>query len=102
MSYQFYNANVKGNFVNDCVVRAVSTAESKSWNETYQELSKLAEVQGILLDDVNFVEPLLDARYERSCHKSKKVGEFAEENTEGTYLVTMAGHITCIIDRRGD
>ena len=98
MSYKFYNANVKGKFVNDCVIRAVSTAESKSWNETYKELSELAEEQGILLDDVNFVEPLLDSRYERVCHKNKLVGDFAEEYVDGVYLVTMAGHITCIIE----
>jgi len=26
------------------------------------------------------------------------VGEFAEEFNQGVYLVTMNGHITCIID----
>lgn len=96
--YRYYNANAKGKFVNDCVIRAISTAERKTWNETYEELSGIAKEQGILLDDVNFVDPLLDSRYERMCYKNKYVGDFVEEHKEGTYLITMGGHITCCID----
>lgn len=98
MSYKFYNANAKGRFTNDCVIRAISLAEDKTWNETYHELSKIAQRNGIILDDVNFVEPLLDSRYERICFEEKYVGEFMEEHPNGTYLVTMKGHITCVID----
>lgn len=96
--YKFYNANAKGNFVNDCVVRAVSVAEGKSWNETYEELSYIAKNKGILLDDVNFVEPLLDSRYIRECYHSTTVGEFVNHHTDGTFLITMNGHITCCIN----
>ena len=64
--WKYYNANSKGNFVNDCVVRAISVAESKSWDNTYEELSDLAQSEGILLDDVNFVENYLDKRYSRA------------------------------------
>ena len=31
--YKYYNANIHGNFVNDCVIRAISTAEDKSWSD---------------------------------------------------------------------
>lgn len=96
--YKFYNANVHGNFVNDCVVRAISVAECKTWDETYDELSELAQDDGILLDDVNFVEGYLDSKYKRVPHYSKTVGEFAEEFPTGTYLVTMPGHITVVIN----
>lgn len=96
--YKYYNANSNGNFVNDCVVRSISTAENKTWGETYDELSRIAKRNGILLDDVNFVEPLLDYRYDRTKFYANTVGEFAEEHPRGTYLVTMQGHITAIID----
>ena len=96
--WKYYNANVKSNFVNDCVVRAISKAEGKTWDEAYEELSDLAQEKGILLDDVNFVEPLLDSKYERVCYKNKYVGDFIMENSKGTYLITMFGHITCSID----
>ena len=94
--WRYYNANSKGNFVNDCVVRAISVAEGKSWDKTYEELSDIAQSEGILLDDVNFVENYLDKRYPRACHYSKTVGEFLNEHTHGVYLVTMQGHITVI------
>jgi hypothetical protein len=96
--YKFYNANVKGNFVNDCVIRAISVAEGKSWDKTYEELSDIAQEEGILLDDVNFVEKYLDKRYKRVPHCAKTVGEFIEEFPRGIYLITMRGHITVVID----
>ena len=98
MTYKFFNANARGKFVNDCVIRAISVAEGKTWDETYEELSSIAQKKGIILDDVNFVEPLLDSRYKRECFEEKYVGEFAEEHTKGIYLITMNGHITCCID----
>lgn len=94
--WRYYNANVKGNHVNDCVVRSISVAENKTWDETYKELSEIARKEGILLDDVTFVERYLDKRYKRACHYSKTVGEFLDEHSKGTYLITMQGHITVI------
>lgn len=96
--YRFLNTNAKGNFVNDCVIRAISVAQHKSWDETYEELSDIAQKEGILLDDVDFVENYLDKRYRRTCHYSKTVGQFLEEHPIGIYLITMAGHITVIVD----
>lgn len=98
MSYKFYNANVLGKFHNDCTVRAISLAEGKTWDETYKELSIIAQRNGIILDDVNFIEPLLDSRYDRVDFNEKYVGEFAREHPKGVYLITMNGHITCCID----
>lgn len=97
--YRYYNANIHNKFVNDCVVRAISTAEDKSWSETYDDLSRIAKNNGILLDDVNFVEPLLDYRYDRvDTSLDELVGDFVERCDEGTYLVTMPNHITTVIN----
>ena len=83
--WKYYNANVLGHSVNDCVVRAISKAQGKTWDETYEELSDIAQLEGILLDDVNFVEEYLDKRYKRTSHNSKTVGEIAKEHKRGTY-----------------
>lgn len=96
--YRFYNANAKNRFVNDCTIRAISLAEGKSWQETYEELSYIAGKNGIILDDVDFIEPLLDSRYKRMCFNDRSIGEFVNSHTYGTYLLTMNGHITCCID----
>lgn len=95
MGYKHYNANANGNYVNDCVIRSISVAENKSWEDTYDELSRIAKRNGILLDDVNFVEPLLDYRYNRvQTYPNESVGEFAKRHPYGIYLITMNGHIT--------
>lgn len=96
--YQYYNANPLKNRVSDCVIRAISVAERKTWDETYRELSKLAQKDGILLDDVDFVEPLLDKRYRRICCKDMYVRDFVDSHPYGTYLITMNGHITCCMN----
>lgn len=96
--YKFFNKNNRGNFVNDCVVRAIATAEHTTWDEAYDRLSDLAQYEGTLLDDVDFVEGYLDSKYPRVSHYSKTVGEFAAECPYGIYLVTMLNHITVIID----
>lgn len=95
--YKYYNANSQGNFVNDCVIRAIAVAEGRTWDETYDELSRIAKKNGILLDDVNFVEPLLDYRYSRTSPiYDITVGDYAASHPTGGYLVTMSGHITFI------
>lgn len=97
--YKYYNANANNNFVNDCVIRAISVAENKSWGDTYDDLSRIAKKNGILLDDVNFVEPLLDYRYTRiTTYPGDTVQDILEDYPIGVYLVTMSGHITVIKD----
>lgn len=97
--YKYLNVNQNNNFVNDCVIRAISVAENKSWGDTYDDLSRIAKKNGILLDDVNFVEPLLDYRYNRIVtYPEDTVQDILEMYPTGTYLVTMNGHITVIKD----
>lgn len=98
MAYKYYNANSRGNYVNDCTVRAISVAEGKTWDETYEELSDSAQEEGTLLDDVDFIENYLDDRYRRVPHYARTVEEFIEEYPYGTFLITMDGHITVVID----
>ena len=93
--WKYYNANPHGNNVSDCVVRAISVAENKSWDKTYEKLSDIAQKEGILLDDVKFVEKYLDQRYKRMCHYSKTVGEFLQEYSKGIYLITMPRSHNC-------
>lgn len=96
--YKYYNANVKKQVVNDCVVRSISVAERLSWDEAYQKLSNLAQKEGTLLDDIQFVENYLDKKYRRACYKSKTLQEFMTEHPKGRFLVTMPGHITVVIN----
>lgn len=98
--WRYLNNNPKARDVNDCVIRSISCAENRSWGDVYDELSKLAGEQGIILDDVRFVEPYLDGKYERECFekngRTMTVGNFIDQHPQGTYLITMRGHITCV------
>lgn len=96
--YKFHNQNSHQRFVDDCTVRAISLAENKSWNETYDKLSDMARSRGMMFNSVEFIEDYLDYNYKRQCHNAITVGEFAEENDKGIFLVTMPNHITVIID----
>lgn len=79
-------------------MRAMSVLTNRPWLEVYKEVSNLSGRQGRLFSDVNFVEDYLDARYDRQCHSSMTVGEFAYEHPFGRYAVTMNGHITAVIN----
>lgn len=96
--FRYYNANPRGNNIEDCVVRCLSVLTNRSWRDVYDELSYLAGNKGLMFDDVDFVEDYLDNRYRRQCHYSKTIGEFAKEYPYGRYAVTMNGHITAIIN----
>ena len=96
--YVFYNANSFKRYINDCTIRAISLATNKSWNDTYKELSDKARRMGMMMDDARFIEYYLDNKYERTCSNSLYVGDFIEEHPTGTYLITMKGHITCVIN----
>lgn len=98
--YFYYNANSHGKFVNDCVIRAIAVAEGKTWDETYDDLSRIAKKNGILLDDVSFVDPLLDYRYSKVPFRNRTtVGDFVASAPTGVYLITMRGHITVVRNR---
>lgn len=99
--FKYYNANPLNRKVNDCTVRAISLANNKSWDETYIELSEYARKQANMPDDVEYIDSYLKHHYEELCGcrgKELTVGEFVRYNREGTFLITMRGHITCCIN----
>ena len=100
--FRYYNANPLGRKVNDCTVRAISLATERSWDETYEELSKFAQAQAIMLDETAYIDEYLERKFEKICgckgNVKITVGDFVEKNPVGTYLITMNGHITCCID----
>jgi len=98
MYYKYYNANPMGRNIEDCVLRSISVLTNRSWQDVNDELSYLAAKEGYMFDNVPFVEDYLDERYNRECHYSKTVGEFAIEHPYGKYAITMQGHITALID----
>ena len=53
--YKYYNANPLNRYEDDCVLRSLSCATGKSWDEVYDYLSDIAQYEGTLLDKKEFV-----------------------------------------------
>lgn len=99
--YIYYNANPYGRRINDCTVRAISLATSQSWDDTYEELSNFARVQGTMFDDVAYIDSYLDIKFDKIYEELRNkitVKDFVKMNSYGTYLITMRDHITCCIN----
>ena len=63
-------------------------------------LSDYGRQQGITFSAAQFINDFLSERYERCCppRKTETVGDFVNLNLPGRWLITMRGHITCVID----
>lgn len=98
--YKYYNANPLGRIVNDCTVRAIALATEQSWDATYRELSDFAREQGITFSEIEFINKYLEERYKHYCFAEKitTLKDFLNLNLPGRWLVTMSGHITCVIN----
>lgn len=96
MAYKFYNENPLNRYTDDCVIRSISCATHKSWDEIYDKLSDLAQFNGTLFDQKDFVLWYLDSNYERIPILPQKVGDVAKMYPNNVILCTMRGHICCI------
>ena len=94
--YKFYNKNPLKKYTTDCVIRSISCATNRSWDDVYDELSDLAQYNGTLFDQRDFVLWYLDSNYERVKELPIKIGELASQYPNNILLCTMKGHICCI------
>ena len=102
--FRFYNENPKSLVsASDCVVRAIAKATGISWDEVYQNLCLV----GLRVKDMPSSKRVY-RRYLNNISKMEKqpwngnrkytLTEFAEEFNRGTYVVSIANHLTVIID----
>lgn len=98
MNYKYYNNNPKKLLTDDCVLRSISVAEGISWNECQRKLSYYSGQEGLILNDVDFVENYLDKRYPRKCYNDMTIGEFSKICPKGNFIVATKGHLTAIIN----
>lgn len=106
MGWQYFNENPAGRSTGDCVVRAISIALSKSWDEVYTGLC----LEGFILgnwgngDEVwrrylrrnGFRRHIIPDECPYDC---MTVERFANKNPEGTYILSMPErHVVTVID----
>lgn len=90
---------------NDCVIRSISLATGKTWDDVYNSLCQEGLKQKRMPNDDNVVVSYLNSiGWHKMPQLRKEDGrkytgkEFAEGYKKGSYIVRMAGHLTCIKD----
>ena len=103
MAFIFSNPNPRHALVGDCVIRALSLATGKTWDEIYAELC----VYGFMSCDMpssNAVwgQYLSDMGFERSVVSdscpSCTVRDFSFRHPVGTFVLGTGTHVVTVID----
>lgn len=105
-NFLFYNANPKGLVrSNDCVIRAISIATTLTWEQVYEDLFKIGlEVKDVINSAPVYRKYLKLMGYEmqrqpRKVDNTKYTAkEFAEKFNKGTFIISLANHLSVVID----
>ena len=103
--YIHYNDNPRGNYeAGDCVIRAISIATDKSWDEIYVALC----AEGFYAGDWGnnngvwdwYVRSLGFTRHiiPNDCPHCYTVADFVKEHPSGTYILATGTHAIAAID----
>ena len=104
MAYVKYNPNPDGKNVGDCVIRAISKATGKSWEDVYTgvcltgysmcDMPSANCVWGAYLRHNGFMREIVP----NECPECYNVSDFAREHPRGTYILALTGHVVCVQD----
>lgn len=102
--YSYFNPNPRSKRVGDCVIRALSKATDKSWEETFIELCLLAYIAGDLpssnkiwdtyLTSQGFTRHIVSAE----CLDCYTINDFCEEYPQGIYVIGTGTHCVAVVD----
>lgn len=102
--WQHFNPSPTGRNVGDCSVRAIAKALNTDWETAYALIS----MNGYLMGDMPSSNSVWGAvlrqngfsRYAipNTCPDCYTIGDFADENPKGTYVVGTGNHVVTIKD----
>ena len=99
MAYKFLNLQPLGERKEDCVCRAISLATGLNYYIIEEKLYLIGELFNCEKLCVCCYKHLLDYvfGYERvNGYKGFTINDFIKENPEGTYIIRVDGHLTCV------
>ena len=98
------NVNPYGNIVDDCVIRAISTATGRSWDDVYLDLM----LEGLEHKDLPNKNSIFWNYLERKGYKRKIVPDtcplcytlrdFIKDHPKGIYIVGDGSHVVAVVD----
>lgn len=104
MGWKFYNPNPSGNYVGDCVIRALALATGRDWESTYLSVV----MQGYDMHDMPASNAVWGAflkshgwkRYiiPNECPDCYTIKNFAADNPEGLYILATGSHVVTVKD----
>ena len=98
-----YLNNPFGLRVGDCVIRAISKALDKSWEETYIDLC----VQGFMMGDLASSNAVWSAYLKHKgfkrhtiedCPDCYSIEDFCQDHPNGIYVIGTGTHAVCVCD----
>lgn len=97
------NINPKKRKSGDCVIRAIAKAENKSWTDVFESLIEISREEYTVPNDSRVYDRYLKDystinvfKMVKGKKKRYRVSEIAE--FEGSYVVSIAGHMTAVVD----
>lgn len=106
MAYINYNANPKNLKTSDCVIRALSKATGKSWDEVYKELFEIGYKKKRLLNDSHVYNQFLkDNHFIKSSAKRNSDGKMItiedftkQSDSKKVYVIHTRKHLTVVMN----
>ena len=105
MVFQKKNTNPRGQKQPDCVIRAIAEATKQDWYKVYDSLCEVGRFhastptskevyQGYL-----YLQGWTKQRMPRFPDNTRyTVREFADAYPRGTFIISIANHLTCVVD----
>lgn len=99
-----YNPNPVNASTTDCVIRALSKALNKSWDDVYWDLCEEGAKLGVWGDRLPvWTKYLRENGFYRyaipnSCPHCYTIERFAEDNPKGRFVVATDSHVVAVID----
>ncbi|MBP5597800.1 MAG: hypothetical protein J6Y02_20695 [Pseudobutyrivibrio sp.] len=104
MKWIFYNPNPYGNNTGDCVIRALTLAFGKNWDDVYSMLAEFG-FENKLMPSSNENWPALlrksgFTRYiiPNECPDCYTVRDFCRDHPQGLYVLATGTHVITVID----
>ena len=102
--YKHYNPNKQNPSGSDCVIRALTKALNKSWDDVflelcvygfkYKDMPSVNSIWGFMLTDYGFNKFIIG----NTCPNCYTVIDFTRDHNKGLYVLGMGDHVVTVLD----